>query len=89
MVALARRRSTREFSPASLSPQQLGGLLWAANGINRADTGERTPPFAHGVHEIEIFAALREGVYRYDPMSLNESEIPVLAHTIGHASATV
>ncbi|VVD63332.1 nitroreductase [Pandoraea commovens] len=27
MVALARRRTTREFSQASLSPQQLGDLL--------------------------------------------------------------
>lgn len=69
MVALARRRTTREFSQASLSPQQLGDILWAANGINRADTGGRTAPSARGVHEIDIYAALPEGVYRYDPMS--------------------
>ncbi|BET09871.1 nitroreductase family protein [Pandoraea sputorum] len=69
MIALARRRSTREYSPASLSAQQLGDLLWAANGINRADTGGRTAPSAHGVHEIDIYVALPEGVYRYDPIS--------------------
>ncbi|WP_150737867.1 nitroreductase family protein [Pandoraea anapnoica] len=69
MVALARRRTTREFSQASLSSQQLGDLLWAANGINRADTGGRTAPSAHDVHEIDIYAALPEGVYLYDPMS--------------------
>ncbi|MBN9091930.1 nitroreductase family protein [Pandoraea pnomenusa] len=67
MVALARRKSVREFSQASLSIQQMSELLWAADGINRADSGGRTAPSAHGVNEIDVYAALPEGVYRYDP----------------------
>lgn len=69
MAALARRKSVRTFGPAPLSLQQLGNLLWAADGINRTDTGGRTAPSAHGVNEIDIYAALPEGVYRYDPAS--------------------
>ena len=32
-AAIARRRSTRRFSPASLTLEQIGQLLWAAQGI--------------------------------------------------------
>lgn len=39
MIALARRQSLREFAQTSLSHQQLSDILWAADGINRADTG--------------------------------------------------
>ncbi|MDN4574136.1 nitroreductase [Pandoraea cepalis] len=69
MMSLARRKSVRDFAPTALSRQQLGDLLWAADGVNRADTGGRTAPSAHGVNEIDVYAALPEGVYRYDPAS--------------------
>ncbi|VVE47537.1 nitroreductase [Pandoraea communis] len=69
MIALARRQSLREFAQTSLSRQQLSDILWAADGINRADTGGRTAPSAHGVNEIDVYAALPEGVYRYEPVS--------------------
>ncbi|WP_454726361.1 MULTISPECIES: SagB/ThcOx family dehydrogenase [Cupriavidus] len=67
MDALQRRRSTREFSAEALSPHQLGELLWAANGINRAAAGGHTAPSAHDIHEIDVYAALPDGLYRYDP----------------------
>src|SRR5450756_474135 len=41
MQALAERKSTREFAPASLPPATLSNLLWAAYGISRPD-GRRT-----------------------------------------------
>lgn len=35
MQALAERKTTREFSEQTLSPQMLSNLLWAAFGVNR------------------------------------------------------
>lgn len=66
MAALAHRKSTREFASTALAPQQLGELLWAADGVNRPATGGRTAPSPHGLNEIDIYVALPEGVYRYD-----------------------
>jgi SagB-type dehydrogenase family enzyme len=65
MEALAARRSRRDYSPDELPLRQLSNLLWAAGGVNR-DDGGRTAPSALGAHEIDIFAALPAGAYRYD-----------------------
>jgi hypothetical protein len=37
MQTLSERKSSRDFISRELSPQTLSSLLWAANGINRAD----------------------------------------------------
>ncbi|MBU6487654.1 MAG: SagB/ThcOx family dehydrogenase [Burkholderiales bacterium] len=67
LAALSFRASTREFSPAPLPKRTLGALLWAADGINRPISGGRTAPSPHGRQEIDIYVALPEGVYRYNP----------------------
>ena len=67
MRALRARKSTRAFSPRPLSQDIIGGLLWAAFGINRPQTGGRTAPSAHGWQEIDVYAAFADGAYRYDP----------------------
>jgi SagB-type dehydrogenase family enzyme len=59
------RRSLREFGPGRLDVHTLGNLLWACFGINRED-GSRTAPSAHNWQEIDIYAALPEGLYVYD-----------------------
>jgi SagB-type dehydrogenase family enzyme len=64
--ALAKRRSSREFSRAELPPPVLSGLLWAAFGINRPDGG-RTAPSALDAQEIDVYLALRGGAYLYEP----------------------
>jgi nitroreductase len=66
MQALALRRSTRAFSDRPLSPQVLSDLLWAAYGINRP-SGDRTAPYWRHIMVIDIFAALADGVWLYDP----------------------
>jgi SagB-type dehydrogenase family enzyme len=66
MEALRSRRSTREFSPRPLPLDVLSTLLWCAFGVNRPDSGGRTAPSAHNWQEIEVFAALPDGTYRYD-----------------------
>lgn len=67
MQALKARHSTREFGSQPLPPQVLSNLLWAANGVNRPDSGKRTAPSARDWCEIDVYMATAEGAYRYDP----------------------
>jgi SagB-type dehydrogenase family enzyme len=66
MQALARRRSGREFSSASLPEKLLSNVLWAAFGVNRPESNGRTAPSALDAQEIDIYVALAGGVYIYD-----------------------
>jgi SagB-type dehydrogenase family enzyme len=59
------RKSDREFAPDKLKPKDLSNLLWAANGINRAD-GKRTAPSAINAQDVDIYVVLPEGAYLYD-----------------------
>jgi SagB-type dehydrogenase family enzyme len=65
--ALSRRQSARSFSPEPLTLDTLSALLWAGFGINRPDTSGRTAPSARNWQEIEVYAVLAEGAYRYSP----------------------
>ena len=65
MEALNQRHSSRNFVDKNLSPAQLSKILWAANGINRAD-GKRTVPAAIGIYSVEVYAVTKEGIYLYD-----------------------
>lgn len=65
MSALKSRCSIREFDTKALSLQQLGDLLWAANGVNR-DNGNRTAPSGMNRQEIDVYAFLQEGVFLYN-----------------------
>lgn len=69
MQVLKERHSTREFSTKPLPQQVLSNLLWAANGVNRADSGKRTAPSARDWREIDVYVAIAEGVYRYNPIT--------------------
>lgn len=69
MRALQLRQSTRSFADRPLELQQLSNLLWAADGINRPESGKRTAPSAMSWHEIDIYVALPEAAYRYDPQA--------------------
>lgn len=65
--ALAERRSSREFGAAPLPWQELSNLLWAANGVNRPESGKRSAPSARDWREIDVYVAIADGVYAYDP----------------------
>jgi SagB-type dehydrogenase family enzyme len=69
MQALAARHSSREFAQRALEPQQLSNLLWAAFGVNRPDSEKRTAPSARNWREIDIYVALADGTYVYEPTS--------------------
>jgi SagB-type dehydrogenase family enzyme len=67
LEALGQRQTIREFSHRPLSEQVLSNLLWAAYGINRPASSGRTAPSALNEQEIDVYAALPNGLYRYDP----------------------
>jgi nitroreductase len=66
MQALQLRRSTREYSQRMLSAQVLSDLLWAAYGINRP-SGDRTAPYWRHLMVLDVYAAMTDGVWLYDP----------------------
>ncbi|MGC8605261.1 MAG: nitroreductase family protein, partial [Desulfomonilaceae bacterium] len=76
MQTLSERKTSREFDAKEIDRQTLSNLLWAAFGINRPD-GRRTAPSAHNHQEIDIFVAMKTGLYRYDPKG--NALIPVVS----------
>jgi nitroreductase len=66
MQALQLRRSVRQFSPRPLPLQVLSDLLWAAYGVNRP-SGDRTAPYWRHIMVIDVYAAMADGVWLYDP----------------------
>ena len=66
MQALDERQTSRSFATDDLSLQQLSDLFWAAWGYNRPSEKKRTAPSSRNVQEIDVYAALRSGLYLYD-----------------------
>jgi len=62
MQALKDRQTSRSFSSEKLPEQMLSNLLWAADGVNRAD-GKRTAPTAMNRQEIDVYVATADGLY--------------------------
>jgi Nitroreductase family len=71
--ALELRKTTREIKATPLPPQLLSNLLWAACGVNRRvgpfGVPGRTAASASNSQEIDLYVAVREGVYLYDAVS--------------------
>lgn len=71
-ATLQQRRSVREFADVPLTLEELGQLLWAAQGENRACC-YRTAPSAGALYPLLIdvvagrVTSLPEGVHRYQP----------------------
>ena len=66
MQALKERQTSRAYDTKKLPPQVLSDMLWAAFGINRADSGKRTAPSTRNWQEIEIYVVMEEGSFLYD-----------------------
>jgi hypothetical protein len=70
-AALKARATIRSIGDRKFSLQFLSNLLWAATGINRTkgpfNLPGRTAASASNAREIDVYAALEEGVYRYEP----------------------
>jgi len=81
MKALRKRKTTREIGDKKLSMQALSNLLWAACGVNRQKVQigicGRTAGSASNSQEIDLYVAVKEGVYLYD--AFKHGLIPVVA----------
>ena len=80
-TALQRRQTIRRIGTAPLPMQLLSNLLWAAYGVNR-NSGPfgllgRTAASASNSQEIDLYVAVKEGVYLYD--ALDNLLTPVVA----------
>lgn len=73
--ALETRRSLRNFSQENLTMEQVGQMLWAAQGITDTRRKFRTAPSAGATFPLDIYLVsgnvedLEPGVYRYNPES--------------------
>ena len=66
LEAFANRRAYRGgISLKNITDQELSNLLWAANGRNRPD-GLRTAPSALNAQDIDVYAIMAQGAYKYD-----------------------
>lgn len=73
--SIAKRRSIRDYTPESLSLEQISQLLWTAQGVTEAASGKRAAPSAGMTYPLEIYLAVGEkgvkglpaGVYNYIP----------------------
>ena len=65
-AALKLRRSTRAYSDRPLPAQVLSDLLWAGFGVNRP-SGDRTAPYWRHVMVMDIYLAMADGVWLYEP----------------------
>ncbi len=65
--AISKRRSQREFQRKDLSLEQIGQLLWAAQGItvNRGSFNFRAAPSAGALYPLELYALTKDGLYHY------------------------
>jgi Nitroreductase family len=66
LSALNLRHSTRAYSNRALPMQTLSDLMWAAFGINRP-SGDRTAPYWRHIMVIDIYLAMADGVWLYEP----------------------
>jgi hypothetical protein len=72
LASLRLRRTQREIRSESLPLQTLSTLLWAAFGVNRRKNSfgkpGRTAPSASNSQEIDLYVAMAEGAYLYEPV---------------------
>ena len=79
--ALASRRSVRSYTGDPVTLEELGQLLWAADGVSELSRGFRTAPSAGATYPYELYVVvhpggvatgrgfLEPGSYRYLPRS--------------------
>lgn len=77
MEALSARASARAWSDKDLDLQVLSNLLWAANGINRPESGKRTSASAMNAQDVDIYVLMKAGAYLYDAKT--HALVPIVA----------
>ena len=84
MQVLKQRQSSRSFDSKPLPPQELSNLLWAADGINRPDSGKLTAPSAVNWQEVDVYVALPEALYLYEAKT--HTLVPVVGKDLREAT---
>lgn len=65
--AILARRSKRSYSSKELSLEQLGQLVWSAQGITDKFRGFRAAPSAGALYPLEIYVVKSDGLFHYRP----------------------
>lgn len=67
--AILKRRSQRSFAQKDLTLDEIGQLLWAAQGITGYKEGFsfRAAPSAGALYPIEIYLLTKDGLFHYIP----------------------
>jgi nitroreductase len=84
MQVLKQRQTSRSFDSKPLPRQELSNLLWAAAGINRPDSGKRTAPSAMNWQEVDVYVALPDALYLYEPKTY--TLVPVAGQDLREAT---
>lgn len=66
METFQKRSSTNSYQTRELSLLDLSDLLWAANGINRPESGKKTAPSAMNSQDVDIYVSRADGTFLYD-----------------------
>lgn len=95
MEALANRKSGNDYATKMLNIDDLSDLLWAANGINRPESGKRTAASAMNRQDVSIYTFTanrletrprafmdRDGISRL--LKLNNQQLPLLNNAVGY-----
>lgn len=64
---VAERRSVRTFTGEALTVDEIGQLLWAAQGTTEAGGRGRAAPSAGGTYPLELYVVTSQSVARYLP----------------------
>ena len=95
LEALQLRQTNRSISSRDLPLQVLSNLLWAAFGVNREKASfnkpGRTAPSASNSQEIDLYVALKDGLYLYEAVPhqltpIAEGDLRILS---GRGSAAI
>ncbi len=65
-AALAGRRSRRTYTAVPLTREEIGQLLWAAQGITDPSS-KRTAPSAGALYPLELYLLAPDGIHHYLP----------------------
>lgn len=63
--SISKRRSKRSYSDRELTLQQIGQLLWSAQGITDERKGLRAAPSAGALYPLEVYLVKSDGLYHY------------------------
>ena len=63
--AIYKRRSHRRFLPKDLTIEQIGQLLWVAQGITDEAQNLRAAPSAGALYPMEIYLVKSDGLFHY------------------------